>query len=595
MVITQGSPSSTGSSPNVEADAADFAALAEADALIAAAPGVAAAHNLRGEALARLFRWDEAISAFSHAIGLDAGTRQYRLNLANTHAACGNLKEAAALFAAALREDRRDLATFNALAAVLQGLDRHAEAIRACELALQVDPDFADVRNRIAQSHLALENYPQAIAAAKALLDRHPGHRDGLYNLALAYMRSYRHEEAVSCLEELIIRSNGADDELYLQLGNALSPLGRYEEAAAAYLEMIARHPDWGGGYFNLGHVRVRQRRWDEAMECYRRAMAIEPANPDHYYAIACCRLQQGRLAEGFAAYEFRNHVKDGLPRLAAPIPVWQGEPLAGKRLLLVAEQGLGDVAMMARYIPLLMASGASVTFHGAQRMRPLLSRTAPGLAFADGPVDPADHDFQLLAMSLPQRLKTRLDTIPASVPWFFAEPERVAKWKARLGTTGFRIGINWQGNPRGVQADWRAVPLEHFAPIAALPGVRLISLQHGQGREDLARMPSGVVVEDMGPGIDADGAFLDTLAIVANLDLVITSDTSLVHIAGGSGAPVYLALTHSAEWRWLDGRSDTPWYPSVTLFRQPGFGDWAGAFAAMAAALRARLSPSAA
>ncbi|HEV2664392.1 MAG TPA: tetratricopeptide repeat protein, partial [Blastocatellia bacterium] len=268
----------------------------------------------------------------------------------------------------------------------------------------------------------------------------------------------------------------------------------------------------------------------------------------------------------------------------------WQGEDIAGQSIAVYGEQGLGDIIQFSRYLPLLVQRGADVSFFTDVRMHRLLKSLHGRIELHGIRGTSKAVNTCCALLSLPYRFGTALSTIPAEVPYLRAEKERVARWKARLGDQGFAIGIAWQGNPRGDVG--RSVALSEFLPLARVPGVRLISLQKHYGLEQLAKLPAGMEVEQLGSDFD-DGpdAFIDTAAVMESLDLIITSDTSVAHLAGALGRPTWVTLRKIPEWRWLLYRSDSPWYPTMRLFRQETDGDWASVFSTIADELR-RLLP---
>jgi hypothetical protein len=253
-------------------------------------------------------------------------------------------------------------------------------------------------------------------------------------------------------------------------------------------------------------------------------------------------------------------------------------------------EQGLGDALMFSRYAAPLQQTGARVIMSVPEKLAALFRSFAPQVELLCGLQTPDAFDYHIPMASLMQALRPGVDTIPAFESYLKAEPERVARWRSHLGDKGFKVGIAWQG-ARVSNDIGRSMALAHFAPLAAISGVRLISLQKGEGVEQLESLPVGMNVETLGEDFDAGpDAFLDTAAVMEACDLVISSDTSIVHLAGALGRPVWIALRHSPEWRWFLSRSDSPWYPSATLFRQSAPGDWTGVFSAMAEKLRDKL-----
>jgi ADP-heptose:LPS heptosyltransferase len=290
--------------------------------------------------------------------------------------------------------------------------------------------------------------------------------------------------------------------------------------------------------------------------------------------------LQLGAFEEGWAEYEWRWRRPGHGPR-RLPQPAWDGSDLAGKRLLIYCEQGLGDVLQFIRYAAVVQRAGASVVLECPGALVSLLRR-CPGIDELVAETRPLPNfDVHAALLSLPHLLGTTLATVPAEVPYLAANPERVERWREELaGVDGFRIGIAWQGNPRHPRDRHRSFPLSQFEGLARQEGVRLISLQKGAGAEQAAALQGRFPVVDLPSEPDmAEAAFEDTAAIMQHLDLVISADTAIAHLAGALGVPVWVVLSAITDWRWLRGRDDSPWYPSMRLFRQKTLGDWEGVF----------------
>jgi tetratricopeptide (TPR) repeat protein len=323
-----------------------------------------------------------------------------------------------------------------------------------------------------------------------------------------------------------------------------------------------------------------------------RRALALDPGFAAASQELGMHLLLRGRLAEGWPHYEGRRRAPSWVERAAGiDAPEWEGGPLAGRDLLLVAEQGRGDAIQFVRYAEPLARAGARVHLRAPGSMLRLLS-TAPGVSGASAHDDPPPAaDLWAYAMSVPLHLTPDLASIPARPRYLSAEPARVARWRARLAALpGLKVGLAWQGNPEVVGDRTRSVPPVHAAALAALPGVGAVSLQRAPDGGPLppGSLPPGI--HDLGPELDAGpDAFLDTAAVIACLDLVVTSDTAIAHLAGALGAETWVALRARPDWRWLLDREDSPWYPTMRLFRQGEPGDWAGTYARVAAALRER------
>ncbi len=267
----------------------------------------------------------------------------------------------------------------------------------------------------------------------------------------------------------------------------------------------------------------------------------------------------------------------------AAGRPAWTGkEDLAGKTLFIEAEQGLGDTIQFCRYAPLAADLGARVILTVQPSLVRLLQTLDPRLEILAVPALPLEFDYHIALLSLPLAFETRLANIPAIIPYLRAEPDRVARMRARIGREGFKIGLCWQGS---YIAGARSFPLRCLEGVACLPGVRLISLQKGDGVEQLDTLPDGMTVETLGADFPED--FVDTAAAMEAMDMIISCDTSVVHLAGALGRPVWLAMRHAPDWRWLTDRADSPWYPGLQIFRQPAQNDWAGLFQEIRGAAR--------
>ena len=314
----------------------------------------------------------------------------------------------------------------------------------------------------------------------------------------------------------------------------------------------------------------------------------LKPDYPDARNNLSGALLLGGDLIGGFSAFESRWE-RSNAPRktIISSLPTWNGEAVKARRILVWDEQGLGDLIQFCRYLPLLVDRGAEVTLLGRKSMFRLLQTLpiVPRLVETGGRQE--DYDYQIALMSLPYAFRTSLETVPAAVPYLHAEPQRVEEWAARIGRQGFRIGICRQGNLTiNLQ---RTVPLACFAELAAIESVRLISLAKDSG---MAEPAAGFTVETLGADFDSGpDSFLDAAAVMAICDLIVTSDTSLAHLAGALGRPVLLALKHVPDWRWLAAGQNSPWYPTMRLFRQIERGEWGTVFAEIAAAVRARLS----
>jgi hypothetical protein len=317
-------------------------------------------------------------------------------------------------------------------------------------------------------------------------------------------------------------------------------------------------------------------------------ALWYRPEQASAHYNRSLALLQGGDYEHGWPAYEWRWK-RPTMPPRPFSQPRWDGSRLDGKSILLWCEQGLGDAIQFVRYGIQVKERGGNVFLECPVNLLSVL-RTCPCLDIIVGEGLPSpDFDVQAPLLSLPALCGTTLENVPATVPYLFADEKLVEAWREKLGRAegNVLIGVVWQGNPRHGWDHWRSFPLTALAPLAAVPGVRLISLQQGPGVEQLRSLRGRFQVQDLGKDLDRGGGFADTAAVMANLDLVVTADTAAAHLAGALGVPTWLALAAVADWRWMLGREDTPWYPTMHLFRQRRLNDWADVFEHMAAELQ--------
>ena len=412
-------------------------------------------------------------------------------------------------------------------------------------------------------------------------------------NLGVALRALGRLDEAVAAYQSALrLKPDYAD--VYHNLGNLLTEQSRLEEAVVAYSRAVNLKADYYEAYNNLGNALSELKRSEEALASYDKSLAVQPDFADAHLNRGILYLRNGELQKGWPDYEYRFLTgRYAAMRPATRGKTWRGEVLEGKSILVHTEQGLGDTIQFVRYLPLLARTCRKVIFAVPSRLERLFRPFAKVTTMArDGNHD-EEADFETSLINLPYRLGTELGTIPRDVPYLFAEPELVNWWRTKLGSHGYKIGICWQGNPNYQDRD-RSIPLSRFAALCNIPDLRLISLQKNHGLDQLARLPNGMTVETLGDDFDGGSdAFIDTAAVMSALDLVITSDTSVAHLAGALGIPVWLALKYAPHWTWMWDRSDSPWYPSMRLFRQPKPGDWDSVFSAVAAELRGRLNGS--
>jgi tetratricopeptide (TPR) repeat protein len=502
----------------------------------------------------------------------------------------GRLEEAEGLIGRALAIKPRSAGALYNHGNVLDRLGRPEAAIASYDKAVAARPDYVDAWFNRGNAWLGLKRWREALDSYDQTIALQPGRPEAFNNRGNALGGLKRLDEALLSYDRAIaLRPDYA--EALNNRGNALRDLDRPAEAVESYDRAIALGGDVAEFYANRGVALRDLSRDDEAIASYDQALALRPDHADAHHNRASVLLRLGRLDEGWPGYEHRwRKAEFAARRRPALAPDWRGEPLAGRRIVVFTEQGLGDMIQFVRYLPRLAQTGAEVTLLVPQSLVRLLGPSLPAITVSSEAGARA-FDVQCALMSLPLRFGTTLETIPAEVPYLRAEPEAVERWRTRIGEHGFRIGVCWQGNPAASIDMGRSIPLRAFEPLSSLPGVRLISLQKTHGLDQLDDLPAGMTVETLGAGFDEGAdAFIDTAGAMSSLDLIVTSDTSVAHLAGALARPTWLALKHIADWRWLMGRDDSPWYPTLRLYRQPRPRDWGSVFEQMRADLRALL-----
>ena len=524
------------------------------DEAIRLKPDFADAHNNRANMLQELRRLDEALEGFNYTVRLRPDSAEAHYNKGNT----------------------------------LQLLDRQQEALSCFDQALALDPELPLAHNNRGNCLHALERSLEALPSYDCAIALDPTYAEAWNNKAKALNDIARPQEALACCEQAL-RLKPDLAEGYLNCGIALAALERNGEAMENFDRALALNPGLAEVHVNRGNLLKEDKQFDAALNSYDCAIALKPDYPEGKQNKGMCLLLLGRFAEGWTLYERRKEAVGHSLYPAYDKPLWLGQnDIAGKRLLLHGEQGLGDVIQFSRYALLARDIGAEVILSVYEQLVPLLKSLEPGVSVVASNEPLPEFDFYAPLLSMPLAVGTDLGSIPAKKSYLRADADRVQAWKSRIGEAGFKIGIAWQGNKQAKIDIGRSFTLRHFEGLSRLPGVRLISLQKGEGSEQLK--DPGMKVETLEDLDTAGGAFLDSAAVMENLDLVITSDTALAHVAGALGRPTWVALRHVPDWRWMLERADSPWYPGMRLFRQPRWGDWVSVFAEMQAQLRSRL-----
>jgi len=448
-------------------------------------------------------------------------------------------------------------------------------------------PTADELLNQAWQVHLAGQPI-QAEQMYRQVLASFPGSAAAWTYLGMALHDQMRFEEAVAVFQQsLALDPNLA--QTYQNMGKSLGRLRRFDEAIVCFDRAILLLPTYLNAYKNKARAEYWKGDIQAALQSHLQTLALAPSDVETRMNIGMIYLRLGDTARGWPEYQWRWNTKDGaLPQL--PQPLWDGSSLNGKSILLTPEQGLGDSIQFVRYAAFLKERfDCRVVFRCPRALVNLLS-TCPGidqLVTVDMP--PVATDYFAPLLHIPAVFGHAPTDFPCQVPYITASEHSVQQWRERLANYPVKkIGIAWRGSPLAPADAMRSIPLGQFAPVARVPDVQLFSLQKGPGSEELAAHAQSMNIVDLGSKLDENtGAFVETAAVLRNLDLLIACDTAIIHVAGALGVPVWVAVGNVPDWRWMIDREDVPAYPSMRLFRQPTFGDWPHVFNRIAAAMR--------
>jgi FkbM family methyltransferase len=541
----------------------------------------AVAYNRQAINLAMQGRLEEAVSHFNQALWLNPDYTEAHSNLGNVYYFLRNYEAAIACYERALRLDANFAVAYNNLGTALSCLKRYEEAGTHCRKALSLKPDYAEAHNNLGIALKGQGQIGEAIVHYQQALRLRPDYSEAHNNLGLAFAERDDREAAIGSYQEAL-RLKPDYAEAHYNLGLVLAKTDRFDEAIVCYRQALRLKPDHAVSHYALGVALAAQGKPQEAVPSYEQALWYKPDYADARFALGVTHLLLGNFEQGWPGYEWRSLCQAHIPRWSFPHPPWDGSPLGGRPILLYTEQGLGDTLQFIRYAALVQQCGGRVTVWCPREAVSLLAscRAVEDLITEVSSNWSGTHASLL---SLPGMLHTNLATIPADVPYLRADPQRVEHWRREIdalppfkrvkGRRVFKVGIAWQGSPKHPHDRKRSIPLRYFAPLAKLPGVRLVSLQVGPGAEQLRDLAGELPVTDLGSRFDT-ASIMDAAAAVTTLDLIITVDSAIAHLAGALAVPVWVLLPYVPDWRWLLDREDTPWYPTMRLFRQNDPGD---------------------
>lgn len=483
--------------------------------------------------------------------------------------------DAIAYLEQAVRLNPKDAISWSGLGICYARLEVYDKGKAALEHAVSLAPENPQILLNMGAMYAHMERFAEAAPWFEKSLQKDPNFITAMEHLASVKTSMKKFEEAIEFARRILaIRPNSMDT--YATMAEALMNLGRFDEAIAEMKKALAIRP-YPGVYQALSNAYTRQGQPEVGLVEVEKAIAMDPQNAVLHFNKSVILMLMGRLRDAWPEYEWRwKHPRMVGRNRRFNVPQWEGQPLNGKRILFHAEQGLGDTVFFGRYATLVAREKGGVPVMWVQNTMVDLAKTIPGVAEVVGEAGPLPMvDYHLPIMSLPRVFDTSLETIPAEFPYISANPEKVAFWKKEFAarTSKFKIGLVWEGGHFQPENFLRSNSLAAYAPLADVPGVAFFGLQKGPAEAQCSNPPAGMDFTNLGPMIND---FNDTAAIIENLDLMISIDTSVVHVAGALGKTVWMLLAWSPGHMWMFKRLDTPWYPQFRIFRQPAFKDWA-------------------
>lgn len=500
----------------------------------------------------------------------------------------GRHAQAVALIERAIQQNPNQAAYYENLAMALTVSGRSLAAIDAYSKSVALNPNNPNTRAKFGIALGRMNLWERAITELSAAVRLNPGFADAQKDLGFAYLQTKQFDQSIASYKRAIdIRADFA--EAYHGLGMAMEKqgAGQRDHAIAAFSKAVELNGTLPRGHHDLAVALSRAGRTSQAIKAFDAAIALWPEDFEAHYAKAMALLSLGNFQEGWREYEWRWHSDKMGDKRGFTKPRWDGRDPCDKRILLYTEQGFGDAIQFARYVPLLAARGVQVVLE----CQPPLQRLFGSLAGVNAVVAPGDtappHDLQCPLLSLPGLFGTDLQSIPATVPYLKADPVLIERWRQRIPneSRSLRVGLAWAGNATHVNDRERSISISQLADIVKIPGIWACSLQKATSAAGL-----GTAIADWTSDLTD---FADTAALIANLDLIISVDTSVAHLGGALGKPVWVLLHYAPDWRWMFDRPDSPWYPTMQLFRQEKMGDWTEPIASIAKRLASMIYAS--
>lgn len=555
--------------------------------VLQASPNHAGALHSLGVIAYHAGKYDEATRLIGEAIAKSPRVAQFYNSIGVVFEALGKQGQAVAAYqlAVSLKPDYAE--AYNNMAVALHSQGDLSGAVDKCRQALAAKPDYAEAYSTMGFSLRMQGKYDEAIESYTRAVRLRPDFAEAYNQLGVVLNIQGRGDEAIENYRRAL-RLDADYGEVYNNLGIVLKWRGQLDEAVANYRQALRLEPDFVEAYYNLANALRDLGRCDEAIENYKQAIRLKPDYTGAHWNLAHAYLLAGRFEEGWKGYtrwRYADRNIDYYPH-RYDAPCWDGSEFVGKRLFVHYEQGFGDNIQFLRYLPMAKARGGMVIYEARRPMLGLLR----GFAGIDVLIEAKttrpqiDFDFYAPLLDMPQIFGTTLETIPADVPYIYADPAKVQYWSAKLAGPEFKVGVIWAGRPTHGNDHNRSCRLERFAVLAGIEGVRLYGLQKGAGAEQVEEMSDKMGIMNIGAQFED---FADMAGAIENLDLVVSVDTAGLHLAGAMGKPIWALLPFAPDWRWMLHRQGSPWYPTMRLFRQKKWGWWEEVFQRVAEELR--------
>ncbi len=503
-----------------------------------------------------------------------------------------DFKTALELVLKAIKIDSNVAEYYNTFGVILAKAGREQGAIKAYRKAIELNNDYVEAYSNLGNCLQKQNKHAESIEYYTKAIELNPDYADTYNNLGAALYHLKNFEAAAqNCRKAIELKNNYTD--AYKNLAGSLYRLGDFKSAKENCHKAIKLKANYAEAYNTLAAVLQMEQRFDEAIECYNKTVEYAPDYAEAYYARGMLYLCQGEFAKGWDDYQWRLKTEKTKFTLRYDKPWWQGENFGGKTLLVQAEQGFGDSIQFVRYMPMVKERGGRVIL----AEKPELLNLFENLNDIDDLVSirklmegKVSYDLYVTLLTLPAIFDTKIDTIPARIPYLWAKASKVTDWRKKIETDALKVGIVWAGNPEHLNDHNRSCALKNFTRLAKIKNVKIFSLQKGPGIKQIKDWSADMELINLGQKFED---FTDTAAAIENMDLIISVDTSVIHLAGAMGKTTWALIPYESDWRWMLNREDSPWYPTIRQFRQKEYGNWEELFARVAKQLQILVSQS--